>query len=112
MAPVKGFDRFLFHHIKKRENPFEGYKTETEYQERSHVIDSFPELFYRNRQVTVYTFLLFMARIVGNLLLTFQTYYMYMLYKNTETLITLEIKSHRKYFIVSTKYERYIYDVL
>lgn len=49
MAPVKGFHRFPFHHIWKRENPFEEYKTETEYQERPHVIDSFPETFFRNR---------------------------------------------------------------
>ena len=49
MAPVKGFDLFPFHHIKKREYPFEGYKTETEYQERHRVIDSFPEQLFRNR---------------------------------------------------------------
>ena len=77
MAPIKGFDPFVFHHIKKRETAFERYKTETEYQERPHVIDSFPEqLFYRSRQVTFYgvLFIYIEAPFIINSLLFFQAY--------------------------------------
>ena len=78
MAPIKDFDQFVFHHIKKRESAFERYKTETEYQERPHVIESFPEqLFYRNRQVTFYgiLFIYVEAFCIINSLIFFQAYF-------------------------------------
>ena len=55
MAPIKIFNqKDYFHHIKKREYPFKGYETDTEYQQESrHVINSLNELrlHNRNRQV-------------------------------------------------------------
>jgi len=51
MAPIKVLKRNeAFHHIRKREYPLKGYKTETEYQQQSrHVIDSLNDLRLDNR---------------------------------------------------------------
>lgn len=51
MAPVKVLERLPINHIRKREKPFKGYTTETEYQDRYHSINSFPENLYNNNRL-------------------------------------------------------------